>query len=309
MTFYKTDCPECCEKIILDVINGFGYCMYCGAKVEPEELVPLPNSLRETIFLELNKDDVAEPWDVKVSESIDLAQSGDIDGCIAGLRSVLENAENKQTDDILDSIDKAIVNWIISGITDRNLPMYEGGAHDVYEGIKDLVGEGMDYAIVNVCRMHMSMISNNLNDPEMAKRLIKTTFMVLKDYINDIHNLEELVDFITGLNYITHNAINIAYPNANENKNEYMDEPTFRYYNFLLHLAFMAINETKGMKRKDLVKINRSVSAGDMSEALKDINSAIDLVLDKDPDAYFEPFKKYMDHMLGKNSKNTKKKN
>lgn len=305
MTFYKTDCPECCERILLDVINGYGYCMYCGAKVEPQDLIPIQNTLREAISIEINKDDVSNPWSKPLAESIGMAQSGDIDGCIKGLRDILEKTDKNKMDEVVDDIDKSIVDWIISGISDDNLPSYNGGAKEIYEGIRDLVGDGMNNMIINICQMHLAVISTNINNPDKAKRLITTAFMLFNDKVDDFSNLDELMEFLTAIHPSCRNVINMAYPDAG-NDEKYSEEMPFRYYNFLSHLIFVLSNETRGLKRKELIKINRQVSAMDNTEAVMNIRKAMDSLSDN-PDDYFGPMIQYVSFILGGTLKNKKK--
>lgn len=279
--------------------------MYCGAKVEPQDLIPIQNTLREAISIEINKDDVSNPWSKTLAESIKMAQSGDMDGCINGLRDILEKTDKSKMDEVIDDIDKSIIDWIISGISDDNLPLYNGGARTIYEGIRDLVGDGMNNMIVSICQMHLAVISTNTSDPDKAKRLITTAFMMFNDKVDDFSNLDELMEFLTAIHPLCRNVINIAYPDTGDDET-YLKEMPFRYYNFLSHLVFVISNETRNMKKKDLIKINRQVSALDNTEAVMNIRKSMDSLSDNTED-YFKPMIQYASFILGNTLKNNKK--
>lgn len=305
MTFYKTDCPECCERILLDVINGYGYCMYCGAKVEPQDLIPIQNALREAISIEIEKEDENNPWNKPIAEGIKMAQSGDIDGCIEKLRSAITDADKNELDDVEDDINRSIIDWIVCGISDENVPLYNGGAKKIYDGLDGLIENGMDGVIPNVCQMHIAVISTNIHDPDKAKRLITVAFMLFRDKVESLSNADELMDFLSAIRTSCRNVFFTAYPDDNKEE-EYSKEMAFRYYGFIAHLMFMISQLTRDLKRKELVKVNRLVSAADRTEALISLDKAMDSLSDN-LDEYFEPMCEYASFMAGKTLKNKKK--
>lgn len=69
MTFVRTDCPSCGEAILLDTVNGTGYCMYCGSKVEPEGITKITPTVRVVISTVAKKRDEYDdkPWRADLS--------------------------------------------------------------------------------------------------------------------------------------------------------------------------------------------------------------------------------------------------
>ena len=301
MTFVKTDCPECSERILMDVVNGYGHCMYCGAKVEPEGIIRISAPLSASIRIELETDPpyAAEPWFGPVGEAASEAVAGDSDGASAAMAEVLGSLEGQEAKDCaahsfeLQAIDA------IASLSDALEPLsYRGGLAPVFESMSGDAECDLQ-AAVDMCLLQMTMVVQSLrdNDREAAKAVIVTLFNLARDYMPYLRTAADVKNYIGSVSRIVGDAADIAYADSTEDP-ERKEEATL-CSDFLFNLTLLFIRGTKEMTQKETVKVNRAIAAAGIDDALADIDRAFELVPQGDEDAVCDLMMRYADYMIG----------
>ncbi len=300
MTFVKTDCPECSERILMDVVNGYGYCMYCGARVEPEGIMRIPAPMNASIRIELESDPpyVKEPWFVPVGEAASKAFEGDSDGASAIILDALDSVDGQEDRDrIVHSFELQAIDAIVSASDSVEPSSYRGGLAPVFDAIRRKAECDLQ-ATVDMCMLQMTMVVQSLRDAdrEAAKAAVVTLFYLTRDYMPYLRTAADVKNYLGSVGRIVGAATDIAYADSMEDP-ERMEEATM-CSDFLFNLALLFVQGTKDMTQKETVKVNRAIAAAGIDEALEAIDRAFDLVPQGDEDAVCDCMMRYSAYMI-----------
>lgn len=300
MTFVKTDCPECGERILLDVANGYGYCMYCGAKVAPEGLVLLPSPLRVTLRRELDADDpyAGRPWYGRVCDAGDMLRSGDPEGAASAVREAfaMETDEGSRAD-IVDAVDAEIIETIVSVIDSQDPVPYRGGMRAVFDVCDEEAGMGLTTRFMDLCLLQFSMEAGRAKDEARVGAMIVSIAYLVRDYLSMVRRPEDVYKVLVTSCSIMQDLADGAYPEDYDD-GRFDDREDIRCMMMLMHLSVLFSMELDRMSQKELVRLNRSIATKDPSGAMSDLDEAYSKLTSPDKEAFMEPMERYADFML-----------
>ncbi len=122
MTFATTTCPGCGRRVIID---GDGYCMYCGGPVGADgsdELDAQLDSLLGLIVAGVGEP-ADEPWAEILAPASALLASGDVEGAASEFSKTLEGRGEDEAASLKDAMFAEVVRWVLnsvwSGVTYR----------------------------------------------------------------------------------------------------------------------------------------------------------------------------------------------
>lgn len=300
MTFVKTDCPECGERILLDIVNGYGYCMYCGAKVDPEGLTVLPSPIRVTLRRALEAEDpyAGAPWYGRVRDAGAMLRSGDTEGAVSAIREAfsLAGGSDDARADVVDAVDTEIIETIVSVIDSQDAVPYRGGMMEVFDVCEEEAGMGLTTQFMDLCLLQYTMEAGRSKDRDRVGAIMVSIAYLLRDYLSVVRRPDDAYGVLMTASSIMSNLADAAYPDGCR------DEPSsredMRCLKLVMRLALIFSYEMEGMPQKSIVKLNRSVMSKDFSEALADLNEAYSKLTDPDEEAFLEPAERYADFML-----------
>lgn len=290
MTFVKTECPECGETVILDVVNGYGYCMYCGGKVEPEGLRRLPSPLRFSLIKELRSEDslVSEPWFDDVHEAVRLMLSGDADAASAIIVKVYGSVgEGEERARISSALELEALEAIASVIDGNEAEPYRGGLLDLSEVMKEF-DDVYPSDVINICMMQMTI--GKILDADSAKSILVTLFYLARDALVLTRGVAETKDLLGQICAISTDVAVAAYPVPSDADKS---EESARCFKFLIDLWDMLSVVSEGMTQKDLVKVNRTLSSTGYGEVLEALGEAFSKAGDAEG-GYQEAMQRYV---------------
>lgn len=303
MTFVKTECPECGETVILDVVNGYGYCMYCGAKVEPEGLRRLPSPLRIALMKELRCDDpfLSEPWYGDLCEAVRLMLSGDSDEGAAVIRGIYGSAaDDEERAKVSSTLELEVLDAIVSVIDGDGSRPYRGGFLDVIGVMKEF-DEAYSPEIINLCLVQMT--AGTYVDRDVAKAILISLFYLARDSLVLTRGAAETKEILGHICAIVMDVVVKAYPDVSDVD---ISEEAAGCFKFLMDLWGTLIAATDEMTQKDYVKVNRILSATGYAEVLTALGEAFFRAKDGE-EAYKEPMYRYVSLICGISSQESKK--
>lgn len=303
MTFVKTECPECGETVILDAVNGYGYCMYCGGKIELEGLRRLPSPLRFSLIKELRVEDptISEPWFGDVCEAVRLMLSGDVDAGSALIAKVYESVDGDDERARVSSALELEALEAISIVIDGNaVEPYRGGLLDLSEAMKKF-DDVYPSDVINICMVQM--IIGKLMDPDSAKTILITLFYLARDALVLARGASEAREVLGQICTITMDVAVTAYPEPSDADKS---EEAACCFKFLMDLWDMLSTVSEGMTQKDLVKVKRALSSTGYGEVLEALGEAFSKVKDADGSCQ-EPMQRYVLLICGILSSDSKK--
>lgn len=301
MTFVKTDCPECSERILMDVVNGYGHCMYCGAKVEPEGIIRISAPLSASIRIELETDPpyAEESWFGPVGEAAAKAVAGDSDAASSMMADIIGSLEDQEAKDCAaHSFELQAIDAIASLSDSLEPTSYRGGLAPVFASLSGTAECDLQ-STVDMCLLQMTMVVQSLrdNDREAAKAVIITLFNLARDYMPNLRTAADVKNYVGSVSRIVGEASDVAYADYAEDP-ERKEEATL-CSDFLFNLTLLFIRGTKEMTQKETVKVNRALAAAGIDEALADIDKAFEMVPQGDEDAVCDLMMRYADYMIG----------
>ena len=303
MTFVKTECPECAETIIMDVVNGYGYCMYCGAKVEPEGLRRFSSPLRIAIRKELEFDDpsISEPWYEDVCEAISLMLSGEKDAGAALIRSVYGSAkDDDEMARISNTLSMEILEYVVSVMDRDEGEPYRGGALDIIGVIREF-DDIYPTEILDLCLAQMTI--GTFVSGEIAKTTLISISYLAQDLLTLSRSATDAVELLGHICSLATEIARSAYP---EDSDIDRSEEAVRRLMFLMDAWSAMLAVTDEMTQKDHVKANRALSASGFDEVLASLEEAFSKAMDGE-DAYREPLYRYVWLMCGSPSQGSRK--
>jgi len=298
MTFVKTDCPECSERILLDVNNGYGYCMYCGSKVEPEGLHRISSPLRSTLRRELECDDPYEgqPWYGDASRVMALLKDGDVQDSAELLKGIFESVQDDEArKDIADFVDTEIVEWIASIIDDQDPKPYGGRARSLYKVMSSYIDDCLPSPILDMAMLQLHMELASISEPDRAKPLLVTLGNIAFDYLSCITNANAAMDCISGLCTLGREAYEAVY--SGEDASDGNEEPA-RFYKTIVYLFMGFIKAMEGKTQKDMVKVNRAIVSRGIDVPVGYLEQAYEGVVAGDMDACSDGLDQYISYMV-----------
>lgn len=300
MTFVKTDCPECGERIMLDVVNGYGYCMYCGAQVAPEGLTVLPSPLRVALRRELDADDPYDgrPWYGRVSDAGGMLRSGDPDGAAAAIREAFSLAsDDDDRRDLVDAVDAEIIETIVSVIDSQDPVPYRGGMRPIFDVCEEEAGLGLTTQFMDLCLLQYSMDAGRTKDPDRVGAMLISIAYLVRDYLSMVRRPDDVYKVLVTAASIMRDMAETAYPDGYDD-GRLDGREDIRCLRMMLHLSLLFSMELDRMPQKELVRLNRSIAAKDPAQAMADLDEAYSKLTDPDDEAFVEPMERYADFML-----------
>lgn len=271
MVLSKATCPECCERVVVDIVNSYGYCMYCGYRIDTEDSTPLPSAFRNALKVELEDMRGYSDWYKSVISAFDTIFQGDMDAGIESLRKVIdENTDDME--EVLNSIDTQAIEWVVNGVDCDNT--YRGGVLRIVELMNEYE-EVPPKIFLSLIIMQMGIKSRSITNPDMAKDFIVSLFNVIMEYIPFLNNVGDIINTCEQINNILQQSMVTAYP-----RGEVEDDEAFRCGNFLHQLCLTLIIRIDHMTQKEVVKINRSLMTRDLTVAMDEFHEAFLCVSD-----------------------------
>lgn len=302
MTFVKTECPECGETVILDVVNGYGYCMYCGAKVEPEGLRRLSSPVRIALMKELRYDDpfMSEPWFGEVCEAVRLTFSGDSEAGSALIRKVYESVgDGDDRTKVSNALEMEVLEAIVSVIDGDGSQPYRGGFLDIIEVMKDF-DEIYPSEIIDLCLVQMT--AGKYVNRDVAKAILISLFYLARDSLVLTRGATETKESLGHICAIVMDVVVTAYPEVLDID---ISEEAASCFKFLMDMWGTLLTATDEMTQKDIVKANRTLSAKGYGEVLTALGDAFSKAKDGE-EAYKEPMYRFISLLCGIPSQESK---
>ena len=271
MVLSKATCPECCERVVVDIVNSYGYCMYCGYRIDTEDSTPLPSAFRNALKVELEDMKGFSDWYASVVSAFDTIFQGDMESGIVSLRKVIdENMDDLE--EVLNSIDTQAIEWVVNGVDCDNI--YRGGVLRIV----DLMNEYEEVPpkiFLSLIIMQMGIKSRSITNPVVAKDFIVSLFNVILEYIPFLNNVGDIINTCEQINTILQQSMVTAYP-----RGEVEDDEAFRCGNFLHQLCLTLIIRIDHMTQKEVVKVNRALMTKDLTAAMDEFHEAFMCVSD-----------------------------
>lgn len=292
MVLSKATCPECCERIVVDIVNGYGYCMYCGAKVDTSDAVPLSSAYRNALRVELENTSDEGPWYGEVVSAFRSIRSGDAEDGLAELDRII--SDNEVSNQVMDAIENQMIEWVVNSI-DEGEP-YRGGVLDVVN-VMNAYEDFPPKVFLPVAMVQMGIKSRSIINRETAQMFIVSLFHFTRDYIPQYNNIFDFINICEHLSDLLDAVCDLATEGDDERA---LAKEANGYHSFLSHLCFMIFMSTENMSQKDMVKVNRKLGSMDADTLFRDLDIAFDNVM-KGED-YMQPlmdfFRTVFDKML-----------
>lgn len=131
MSYVVVSCPKCQRDVLLDEVDGKGFCMYCGSDLDTtrDKTLNLPSMFEEAVggIIDMAKetDFSSEPWYGELDGVRGPLTSGDYNGAAEALVEMLEGRDPETRDRIRQAVLVELLNDIIEGTT--NGDPYESG--------------------------------------------------------------------------------------------------------------------------------------------------------------------------------------
>ncbi len=296
MTFVKTDCPECGERILLDVVNGYGYCMYCGAKVEPEGLSGIPAPVRSVLRRELDSDDPYEgrSWYPLVREAGLLMRKGDFDAACGRVRQAFDIAvPENEGEDVTDAVDSELIEAVLAVTEDPDQEPYRGGMERILEITSEHAEDGITPMFFEMFIIQFMYDSVRRRDVDRARQVLVSVTYVLRDALRVSTRPEDMYRLLMSTASVMKD-VGVAYPDGAED-GEYADDEGVKCYRFVLNLTLLFASVMDGISQKELSRINRASSSVDRAEANAILDEAYAVLAGPDPGSYIVPLTAYVD--------------
>lgn len=194
MSFIVLTCPSCGRRILMDEMDGTGYCMYCGSRIDAsgtdaEYLDPQSESLVGMVVEGASGQDLSgEPWYPSMAGSVELLMSGRIDEAAASFADALRGAEG-DADAMKDAMAEALARWVLRTVFDGGV--YEGGANRIAP-LLVIDGQGDTHPPVLIEGLFDAICQslNMIESPAHAESMAASLLHLLCDYLEAEPSLE-----------------------------------------------------------------------------------------------------------------------
>lgn len=276
MVLSKATCPECCERIVVDIVNGYGYCMYCGCKVDTGDAVPLPSAYRNALKVELENTSNEGPWRRDIVSAFDLIGDGDMDSGLQELRKVISDNRSSEGD-VMDAIDNQIIEWMVNGVDD-DMP-YRGGVLDIVSMLNEFT-DTPPKMFLSLIVMQFGIKSRSITNPDTARLFLVSVFNFMREYIPLFNNVYDLITVCEQLNDILAAIEEVAPPvEPDEERWTDVDWEAYRCEGFLHQLCFLMVMRIDKLSQKETVKINRTLASKDLTSVFMALDEAFAIAL------------------------------
>ena len=206
MAYIVLTCPDCGRRIVMDEIDGTGYCMYCGARIDAsatdaEYLDPQSESLMEMVVHgPETQDHSGEPWYAPMSGSVDLLMSGHPDEAAASFARALSESSPENRDRMKDAMAESLARWVLRTVFDGGV--YGSGVACIAP-LLVIEGQGDTHPPVLIESLFDAVCQslNMLESPDHAESMAESLLHLLCDYMStepSLSNQEILIDeFVT----------------------------------------------------------------------------------------------------------------
>lgn len=284
----KTTCSECCERIVVDIVNGYGYCMYCGAKVDTSDSMPLTSAFRNALKVELENNEDEKPLYREIVATFKTITGGDIQEGIRALDGIM--AGGASSEEVMNIVDSQVIEWIVNSIDDDT--PYRGGVMQVIEWINRYEEVSVKNYLWMVL-MQLSIKSQAIINKVEARMFLISLFHFVRDYIPQFRNIIELINVCDRIDSILECMDKVL---GSDEDDSDLGKASHRCSELLHHLCFMALISGDEMSQKEIVKANRALASKDPTVAMALLSKAFDTA--EAGGDFFEPLLGYFQEMM-----------
>ena len=281
-------CEKCEKQVIYQSVNGFGYCMYCGSKLDDNDSYELGSAVGALLNEELAKGDhQGKKWSNDYLRFTEAVNSYDFKKASAIVRKIQNN--NESTEDINDTIIDFLKMKFVEFSKDPERT-YKGGVDEILQLM------GKDYQIyIKELVLSCCEIDFDVNDRIQVRSLINTLFYLVVDILRHAPSLLFVVLAIMPISNVVCDAMDAEVKSGVRDE----DRLVFTQQLALGMIISISLEFTKGVNEERVVMMGKpvdidekrrivtdgliiSVESGNEEMVLEQIDSLFKMIMSED---------------------------